>query len=121
MNQGEREMKEWVPKELIDPRTQTITLDPIKKILEEKEATKEDLLQTYREEIARLHKDIRELRNERAQIKTIQSFWKTLSILCTQTGVKLNILQCSNRYKKNQCKGCTARDAILSKLEARNR
>ena len=121
MNQGERELKEWVPKDLMDSRTQTITLDPIKKILEKQEATKEDLLQTYKTEITRLHQEIEGIRKEGAQLDTIKYFWKSLSLHCLQTNTKLNILQCAHRLRKVECKGCSGRDEILSKMEARNR
>ena len=121
MPRDERDLKEWVPKDLTDPRTQTITLDPIKKLLEKREATKEDLLQTYREEITKLHQEIEGIRKEGTQLNTIKYFWKSLSLQCTQTGVKLNILQCAHRFRKGECKGCPGRDEILSKMEARNR
>jgi len=121
MKQEEKDLTEWIPKELADPRTHTISLEPIKQILEEREVSKDDLLQTYKDENERLQQQIEEMSKEQAQNGTIKLFWKTLSLYCNQTNTRLNILQCSNRYKKRQCKGCLDRDAILSKLEARNR
>lgn len=121
MNQEEKDLREWVPKELTDPRTHTIPLGPVKQILKEREVSKDDLIQTYKDEVDRLYKVLEEMRKEWARADTINRFWRKLTFHCSQTGTKLNILQCSTRYKKRQCKGCLDRDATLSKLEARNR
>ena len=121
MDEEQREITQFVPKDLADPRTYVIPLGPVKKILEDRENDSKDLLQTYRDEIARLTEELDRTRKSIASFESYKLFKKTLSLNCPQVNVKLTILQCAERMRRGQCTGCLDRDAILKKLGAKMR
>jgi len=121
MKENQKDITQFIPKDLADPRIQTISLGPIKEILKEQEIDKDNLIQTYRDEIARLTKELADTKKSIANFVSYKTFKERLSLYCSQSNIDITILQCANRIRKGHCKGCLGRDQILEELEARTR
>jgi uncharacterized protein YwgA len=120
MNES-KDIEKIVPKDLADPRVHSISLNHLKKTLANIEKDKDDILQTYKDEINRLLNELDETNKAVKSLSELRYFKERLSINCPQVNVKLTILQCANRVKKGECKSCLDRTALLDMLEARPR
>ncbi len=114
MKKTQKEIINYIPRELADPRTHTISLAPIKEILTQGELTKDNLLQTYRDEIERLTKVIQST----ASPEIYRLFREKLCLFCFQTNTTITILQCAEKMKRGHCKGCRDRNRLLETLGA---
>lgn len=121
MKENQKDLTQFIPKNLADPRIQAISLGPIKELLKEREKDKDSILQTYREEIARLKKKLSDTQKSIANFISYKTFRERLSFHCFQTYSDITILQCANRIRGGQCIGCLGRDQILEDLEAKPR
>lgn len=113
------EIIQFIPKELTDPRIQTISLRPLKAVLEKKEKEYQDTIKEYKAKIKQLTEELENTRKNYASIESLVMFRDLLSINCPQTGHTKTILQCAERIRKGDCRGCPARTTILEKLGAK--
>lgn len=117
---NQKEITQFNTNEIVDPRIQTIPLEPVKKVMDEKLEAKDDLLQTYKDEIARLEKELVKSQKTYASVKSYIDFKESMSLHCPATNRNLTIIQCTNRFKMGLCKNCFIRKQFLKKLCAKD-
>ena len=111
-----------IQKDLVDPRVHILQIPKhIQATLKNKENAANDLLQTYKDEIARLKEELAEAEKTTNSMGGYKNFHDYLSTICPQTGTRLTIVRCTQRVRKGEClvSNCSARNNILKKLETK--